>query len=182
LCSAGEGRSFCIGHDRTAIADHESAPSRRFEPETVIMLEVLSIPTTARIRGHCYTGGLALASDILVGGVSARLGDTHGQLGLVPIWGVSVRLPERVGRSTAKELMYTSRRIDATMAADIGLVDHVVPDDDLDKAIDGLASEIAVNSPGLIGSSRRRSSITTSGVEALRLRPIVRCYVAVRLT
>ena len=67
------------------------------------MLEVLSIPTTARIRGHCYTGGLALASDILVGGVSARLGDTHGQLGLVPIWGVSVRLPERVGRSTAKE-------------------------------------------------------------------------------
>jgi enoyl-CoA hydratase/carnithine racemase len=147
---AGAGRSFCAGHDLAAIADHEPAPSRHFEPETVDALEALPKPTIARLHGHCYTGGLelALACDILVAGASATLGDTHGQWGLVPIWGMSVRLPERVGRSTAKELMFTSRRIDGTEAARIGLVDHVVHDDELEQSIDSLTAEIVANSRG----------------------------------
>jgi len=147
---AGAGRSFCAGHDLDAIANHEPAPSKHFEPETVDALDQLPKPTIARIHGHCYTGGLelALGCDILFASESARLGDTHGQWGLVPIWGMSVRLPERVGVSTAKELMYTSRRIDGTEAARIGLVDHVVPDDQLDSAVASLAAEIAANSPG----------------------------------
>ena len=83
----------------------------------------------ARLQGHWFTGGLelALACDILVAAEATTLGDTHGQWGLVPIWGMSVRLPERVGRSTAKELMYTSRRLSAADAAAIGLVDHCRP-------------------------------------------------------
>ena len=146
----GAGRSFCAGHDLQAIADHDPAPSRHFEPETVDALEALPIPTIARIHGHCYTGGLelALGCDLIVAGESAHLGDTHGQWGLVPIWGMSVRLPERVGRSTAKELMFTSRRIDAATAAAIGLIDHVVADDELDAAVAALAAEVAANSPG----------------------------------
>ena len=146
----GAGRSFCAGHDLDAIANHDPAPTPHFEPETVDALESLPKPTIARIHGHCYTGGLelALACDILVAGYSARLGDTHGQWGLVPIWGMTVRLPERVGLSTAKELMFTSRRIDAAEAGRIGLVDHVVPDDDLDATVDALAAEIAANSAG----------------------------------
>jgi len=96
----GAGRAFCAGHDLDAIATHERAPSRHFEPETVDAIEQLPQPTIARIHGHCYTGGLelALACDVLVADESARFGDTHGQWGLVPIWGMSVRLPERVGR------------------------------------------------------------------------------------
>jgi enoyl-CoA hydratase len=61
---------------------------------------------------------------------------------------MSVRLPERVGRSTAKELMFTSRRISGTEAARIRLVDRCVPDDQLDDAVAGLAAEIAANSAG----------------------------------
>lgn len=146
----GAGRSFCAGHDLGAIADHEPAPSPHFEPETVDALEALPMPTIARIHGHCYTGGLelALGCDLLIAGEGARLGDTHGQWGLVPVWGMSVRLPERVGRSTAKELMFTSRRIDAATAAQIGLVDRVVADDELEDAVGALATEIAANSPG----------------------------------
>ena len=79
---------------------------------------------------------------------SAQLGDTHGQWGLVPAWGMSVRLPERVGRSRAKELMFTSRRISAATAAEIGLVDRCVPDDELDTAVAALAAEIVANSSG----------------------------------
>ena len=131
---AGAGRSFCAGHDLDSIATGERAPRRHFEPETVDALEALPKPTIARIHGHCYTGGLelALACDLLIAAESARLGDTHGQWGLVPVWGMSVRLPERVGRSTAKELMFTCRRIGGSEAAALGLVDRCVPDDDLD--------------------------------------------------
>jgi enoyl-CoA hydratase/carnithine racemase len=146
----GSGRAFCAGHDLDAIATGERAPSRHFEPETVDALEALPKPTIARIHGHCYTGGLelALACDLLVASESARLGDTHGQWGLVPVWGMSVRLPERVGRSTAMELMFTSRRVSGPDAAAIGLVDHCVADDALDDAIDALAAEIVANSAG----------------------------------
>lgn len=144
----GAGRSFCAGHDLGAIATNEHAPSKHFEPETVDSLEQLPQPTIAKIRGHCFTGGLefALACDFLVAAESTKLGDTHGQWGLVPIWGMSRRLPERVGRSTAKELMFTSRRISGSEAAEIKLVDHAVADDALDGFVDAFAAEICANS------------------------------------
>ncbi len=131
----GAGRSFCAGH---------------YEPETIDALEALPIPTIAKIRGHCFTGGLelALGCDLLLAADTAQLGDTHGQWGLAPAWGMSVRLPERVGRSRAKELMFTSRRIDGATAASIGLVDRCVPDASLDDAVDALAAEIVANSWG----------------------------------
>jgi enoyl-CoA hydratase len=146
----GAGRSFCAGHDLGSISAAERAPSKHFEPETVDALEQLPQPTIAKIHGHCFTGGLelALACDLLVAADSTKLGDTHGQWGLVPVWGMSVRLPERVGRSTAKQLMFTSRRIDGPTAAGIGLVDRSVPADELDAIVDSLAAEILRNSPG----------------------------------
>lgn len=146
----GAGRSFCAGHDLQSIASGEGGLGHHFESETVDALEALPQPTIARLHGHCFTGGLelALACDILVAAESTKLGDTHGQWGLVPIWGMSVRLPERVGRSTAKELMFTSRRIDGATAAQIGLVDRVVPDDALDTTVAELSAEIVRNSAG----------------------------------
>ena len=147
---AGAGRSFCAGHDLGAIADNERAPSKHFEPETVDALEQLPQPTIARLHGHCFTGGLepALACDLLVAADSTKLGDTHGQWGLVPIWGMSIRLPERVGSSTAKQLMFTSRRISGAEAAEIGLVDRSVADDRLDETVAELAAAIVANSAG----------------------------------
>ncbi len=146
----GAGRSFCAGHDLGSIASGERAPSKHFEPETVDALERLPQPTIAQLHGHCFTGGLelALGCEFLVAAESTKLGDTHGQWGLVPIWGMSVRLPERIGRQRAKELMYTSRRISGGEAAEIGLVDRAVPDDELEGTVTALAAEIAANSPG----------------------------------
>jgi enoyl-CoA hydratase/carnithine racemase len=162
----GEGRSFCAGHDLESIAKGERAPSKHFEPETIDAIERLPQPTIAKIRGHCFTGGLelALACDLLLAAESSKLGDTHGQWGLAPVWGMAIRLPERVGRSRAKDLMFTSRRITARTAAEIGLVDRVCADDDLDGEVARLAREICENSRGtnrivksLLGANAERS-------------------------
>jgi enoyl-CoA hydratase len=167
----GAGRSFCAGHDLTAIAEGEEAPSRHYESETVDALEMLPKPTIAKIKGHCFTGGLelALACDLLVAASSAQLGDTHGQWGLVPVWGMSVRLPERIGISRAKELMFTSRRITGSDAAAIGLVDHAPAEEDIDDAVAALAAEIAQNSPGTnrIDKALLASQATRTREEAL---------------
>lgn len=146
----GAGRSFCAGHDLAGITSGERAPTRHFEPETIDLLEALVVPTVAKIRGHCFTGGLelALACDLMISSDTTKFGDTHGQWGLAPIWGMSIRLPERVGVARAKELMFTSRRIDAEYALSIGLVDAVHTDVLLDTAVAALATEIVINSAG----------------------------------
>ena len=90
----GSGRAFCAGHDLEAIANHERAPSKHFEPETVDALERLPQPTIAQLHGHCYTGGLelALACDLLIAdetarrhsrtmGARANLGDVYSPAG-----------------------------------------------------------------------------------------------------
>src|SRR3546814_13713336 len=73
------------------------------------MLEVLPKPVIAAVHGHCYTGALevALACDLIVAADNARFGDTHAKFAMTPIWGMSQRLPRRVGTATAKRLMFT---------------------------------------------------------------------------
>jgi enoyl-CoA hydratase/carnithine racemase len=146
----GAGRAFCAGHDLESISKRERAPTKHFEPEVIDQLVELAVPTIAQVHGFCLTGGLelALACDLIVAGSSARLGDTHSKWGLAPMWGMSVRLPERVGVSKAKELMFTSRVIGAGTAAEIGLVDRCVPDDELDETVNALALEICSTSAG----------------------------------
>ena len=146
----GAGRSFCAGNDLESIAKGERHETPLYAPETVDVLARLPQPTIAKIRGHCFTGGLelALACDLLVAGSTATLSDTHGKWGLAPVWGMSVRLTERVGPSKAKQMMFTARRVDAATALSIGLVDQAVDDADLDATVDALAAEITANSAG----------------------------------
>ncbi|MEM7324095.1 MAG: enoyl-CoA hydratase/isomerase family protein [Actinomycetota bacterium] len=144
----GAGRSFCAGNDLGGISEGVTAPTPHFQAETIDALERLPQPTIAKIRGHCFTGGLelALGCDLIVATESAQLGDTHGQWGLVAVWGMTVRLPERVGVAKAKELMYTARRIDGVEAAAIGLANQATADDNLDAVVDEMAAAIVGNS------------------------------------
>ena len=146
---AGAGRSFCAGNDLNAIRNGERSPGN-FDAETIDAIEALPQPTIAKIHGHCVTGGLelALACDLLITATSTRFGDTHGQWGLVPVWGMSVRLPERIGRSRAKELMFTARRINGTEAERIGLADRCVSEEALDATVAELAAELTASSWG----------------------------------
>lgn len=144
----GAGKCFSAGHDLADIAEGEEVPSRGWHSETLRMMEKLPKPVIAAVHGHCYTGALevALAADFILAADTARFGDTHAKWALTPVWGMSQRLPRRVGISTAKRLMFTADMIGADEAARIGLAEYVVPIDDFEDEIALLASKIVANS------------------------------------
>jgi enoyl-CoA hydratase len=109
----------------------------------------LDTPIIAAVNGAAITGGfeLALACDFIVASDRAVFADTHAHVGLMPGWGMSVRLAERVGVARAKELTITSRRVDAEEALRIGIANHVVPHDDLLGFVGQLAEQIIGKDP-----------------------------------
>ena len=129
----GEGRSFSAGNDLKAIQSGEKAPSPHFQAETLDCIERLPQPVIALVQGHCYTGSLelALSCDLLIAGDSAKFSDTHGKWGLSPTWGMTQRLPRRVGLLQAKELMFSGRVVQGEEAVKIGLANECVPDSSL---------------------------------------------------
>lgn len=144
----GAGKCFSAGHDLADIAEGEAVPSRGWHSETLRLMERLPKPVIAAVHGHCYTGALevALAADFIVAAESARFGDTHAKWALTPIWGMSQRLPRRVGVATAKRLMFTAEMFNAAEAYRIGLAEMVVPDAEFEAAILKLAKQITDNS------------------------------------
>jgi enoyl-CoA hydratase/carnithine racemase len=146
LC--GRGRSFSAGNDLTAIQAGEVAPSRHFQAETLDAIERLPQPVIAAVQGHCYTGSLelALACDLIIAAQGARFADTHGKWGMSPTWGMSQRLPRRVGLGRAKELMFSGRVVSGDEAARIGLAVACVPDDELQQAAIAMARDFLANS------------------------------------
>jgi enoyl-CoA hydratase len=144
----GAGRCFSAGHDLADIATGEAVPSLGWHSETLRLMEKLPKPVIAAVHGHCYTGALevALACDFIVAADNARFGDTHAKWALTPIWGMSQRLPRRVGVATAKRLMFTADMIDAAEAVRIGLAEYAVPYAAFDAEIASLAARIVANS------------------------------------
>lgn len=144
----GAGKCFSAGHDLGGIAQGETPPSKGWHSETLRMLEKLPIPVIAAVHGHCYTGALevALAADFIIASDTARFGDTHAKFALTPVWGMSVRLPRRVGLATAKRLMFTAQMFGAEEALRIGLVETVTPQAEFDAEVERLATQIAAQS------------------------------------
>ncbi|MBX3312831.1 MAG: enoyl-CoA hydratase [Actinobacteria bacterium] len=101
-------------------------------------------PVIGAVNGAAITGGfeLALACDFLVASERARFADTHGRVGIHPWWGLTVLLPQAIGLRRAREMSATGNFCDARTALDWGLVNHVVPHDDLLPFTRGLASDI----------------------------------------
>ena len=144
----GAGRAFSAGNDLNAISKGERAPSPHFQAETLEALEALPQPVIAAVQGHCYTGALelVLACDLLVVAESAKLADTHGKWGMTPTWGMSQRLPRRIGPLRAKALMFSGRALLGRDAVALGLANECVPDAELAERALALAREIAANS------------------------------------
>lgn len=145
----GAGKAFCAGADLKALADTTKAPPPpTFKPGVIERLSRLKQPVIAAVHGVCYTGGLelALASDFIVADATARFADTHGKWGLVAAWGMSQRLPRRIGLPAAKRMMMTARVVDAAEAQALGLVDVLAPEGQLDDALKAFLAELLANS------------------------------------
>ena len=103
------GPVFCAGNDlkERGIA----TPRPNYQASIVTRLASLPQPVIVAVQGGCFTGGLelALAGDIILAGESASFADTHGKFALVPVWGMSQRLPRRVGEWKAREISSGTR-------------------------------------------------------------------------
>jgi enoyl-CoA hydratase/carnithine racemase len=86
---------------------------------------------------------MAIACDLRVASESAIIGNTEIDLGIIPGWGATQRLPKLVGDETARRMIYLGQRLDAERAHEVGLVGEVVPDDELDERAAELAEEVA---------------------------------------
>jgi enoyl-CoA hydratase/carnithine racemase len=146
LC--GKGRSFSAGNDLKAIQAGELAPTPYFQAETLEAIEALPQPVIAAVQGHCYTGSLelVLACDLLVAAESAKFADTHGKWSMSPTWGMSQRLPRRIGLLKAREMMFSGRVVSGAEAAELTLANRCVPDDQLMDAAIEMAREFLENS------------------------------------
>jgi enoyl-CoA hydratase/carnithine racemase len=139
----GAGKCFSAGHDLADLAE-ETEASLRFEGETVERLANLPQVVISAVHGHCYTGALelALAGDLIAASESAKFADTHAKWAVTPIWGMSQRLPRRVGLSKAREMMFTCRAYDSAAALAMGLANFRIPDATFDTEVRALAREI----------------------------------------
>lgn len=144
----GAGGHFCAGHDLKQPPHADALGWLRQEMLILERLTKLPQPVIAKVRGSCYTGGLefALSADFIVCDPSARFADTHGKWGLVPGWGLSQRLPRRVGQAKALEMMLTCQPYSGEDAAAMGLANHCVAEDALDAKVAELAALMLGNS------------------------------------
>lgn len=148
VVTRGAGKCFSAGHDLGDISQGEDTNSAFWHSEILRSLEKLPLPVIAAVHGHCYTGALevALASDFILASETAKFADTHAKWALTPIWGMSQRLPRRVGIATAKRMMFTCATVKADEAFRIGLCEAVFPEATFMEDVDAFAGEIAQNS------------------------------------
>ena len=151
VSGAGPGaRAFCAGSHIGEFGDY-MAPGAVlekkliFENETYNKLEDFPQPTIAALNGLAYGGGLELAvcCDILIAAESAKLALPEIKLGVFPGSGGTVRVTRRIGEGRAKEMMFTGDPIDARTALSWGLLNRIVPENDLMTEAMALARTIA---------------------------------------
>ncbi len=137
LITSGKPSSFIVGADIDEIAGigspNEGAEAARTGQAIYLNLERLPIPTVAAIHGVCMGGGteLALACEYRLASDASetRIGLPEVQLGILPAWGGTSRLPRRIGLGNALELLLSGRSVSAWRARRLGLVDDVLPHD-----------------------------------------------------
>lgn len=137
---------FCAGLDLKELAGQTALPD--ISPRWPAMTK----PVIGAINGAAVTGGLELAlyCDILIASEHARFADTHARVGLLPTWGLSVRLPQKVGIGLARRMSLTGYYLSATDALRAGLVTEVVAHDQLLPTARRVAASIVGNNQNAV--------------------------------
>ena len=148
----GSGRAFCAGGDAAWFQEHLRDPKtfRAIAPEAkriVTSLLDLEKPIVCRLNGAAAGLGatIALLCDVVVASEAAVIGDPHVKVGLVAGDGGAVIWPQLIGFARAKELLMTGEMLTAARAAELGLVNHVVPAEQLDARVADVCAKILAN-------------------------------------
>ena len=145
----GAGRAFSAGGDLDHIArnaanpvlfDHEARMAKRI----INTLLDIDKPVICRLNGHAVGLGatIALMCDIIIGAEGAKIGDPHVGIGLVAGDGGAAIWAQRIGLARAKEFLFTGDLLTAQKAAEIGLINHCVPAEELDAAVDAFCQKL----------------------------------------
>lgn len=142
----GSDPAFCAGMDLKELGSAATLPALGSRWPTI------SKPVIGAINGVAITGGfeLALSCDILIASERARFADTHARVGLLPRWGLSVRLPRAVGPALARRMSLTGDFLSADDALAAGLVTQVVAHDILIETATALAESIVTSNQGAV--------------------------------
>jgi enoyl-CoA hydratase len=158
----GSGSAFCAGADLTAVGgglDDLAGIERLLEDAGKLTLRIEAHPTpvVAAVNGAAVAGGLelVLACDLVVAAQNATLADGHAKWGLFPGAGSSVRLPRLIGANRARELLYTGAARTAQQMYELGVVNRVVPDDELDSAVQAVCERLAAGSAAGLARMKR---------------------------
>lgn len=155
----GADPAFCAGLDLKELGQGGKAVGGgdKFVASPFTALWSMTKPVIGAINGPCVTGGfeLALACDFLIASERARFGDSHARVGFTPAGGMSVFLPHAVGLRKAREMSFTGNFVDAAEAHRLGLVNHVVPHDELLRFTRRIASDVASGDQDAVRSMKR---------------------------
>jgi enoyl-CoA hydratase len=155
----GEGKAFVAGADISEMKGFDPIHAREFAQNghrTLNKIENLHKPVIAAINGFALGGGceIALACDIRIIAEGAKIGQPEVNLGIIPGFGGTQRLPRLCGVGIGKELIYTGEAIDAQEALRIGLVNKVVPQDNVLETAKDMAKKIAGKGPRAIKAAK----------------------------
>lgn len=170
----GADPAFCAGLDLKELSANDGATLGANDDLPLgSPWQPISKPLIGAINGVAVTGGfeLALNCDFLVASERAAFADTHSRVGILPGWGLSVILPQRVGFGMAKRLSFTGDFMSAAQAYEAGLVTEVVPHEQLLPRVKELAATIAGNNRPAVAAyleSYRRIEAAAAG-DGLRL-------------
>ena len=172
VLTSASATAFCVGADlkeRNAYSDADLMRQRPVFRAAFGGVLAVPVPTIAAVHGFALGGGyeLALSCDLVVADETAVVGLPEVSVGVLPGGGGTQLLPRRVGYAKAAELIFTARRVGATEALALGLVDRIVPAGEDRTAALELAAQIAANSPVGVRNAKhalRRSLGTDLGV------------------
>ena len=156
---AGAGEQFIAGADIAEFADRSPIEQRRAMESPTLFDRFWNSPrpTIAMIHGWCLGGGceLALACDLRIGADDARIGQPEIRLGIIPGGGGTQRLPRLVGYGKALQLVLSGEVLDAVAAYEIGLLDEIVPAEELRERTLEIAGTMADKSPVTLALAKR---------------------------
>jgi enoyl-CoA hydratase len=163
----GAGRAFIAGADIAEMSGKTPEQARQYSElghRVMSSLQELNKPVIAAVNGYALGGGVEvlLSCDITIASDQAKFGLPETILGVIPGWGATQRVARLIGTTRAKELIFTGQIIDARTAYEFGLINRIVPHDQLMQTVMDMAEKISAQGPCALA---RAKQVINQGIE-----------------